>query len=244
MNMLMEEIFADERTWDKSEYVPNAWRKANPQVREGRVMRYRRVPDETIKRLPIYLRRAIHLSEEGVKCVSSKEFASLLGVTPWQIRKDLSYFGGFGTRGVGYNVENLVSHIREILRLDVVRKAALVGVGNLGSAILAFPGFRPYWLDIAAAFDIDKRKVGKKRNGLVVEDVALLGTLKERRIDLGIIAVPDDVAQNIADDLIKVGVKAILNFAPLYIEVPKRVKVITIDIALYLARLPYYVPPK
>ena len=207
-------------------------------------MRYRKVPDETIKRLPIYLRRAIHLSEEGVKCVSSKEFASLLGVTPWQIRKDLSYFGGFGTCGVGYNVENLVSHIREILRLDVVRKAALVGVGNLGSAILAFPGFRPYWLDIAAAFDIDKRKVGKKLNGLVVENVALLGTLKERRIDMGIIAVPDDAAQNIADDLIKVGVKAILNFAPLYIEVPKRVKVITIDIALYLARLPYYVPSK
>ncbi|HUT47152.1 MAG TPA: redox-sensing transcriptional repressor Rex [Sedimentisphaerales bacterium] len=207
-------------------------------------MRYYRVPDETIKRLPIYLRRAIRLSEGQVKCVSSKELASLLGVTPWQIRKDLSYFGGFGTRGVGYNVENLVSHIREILRLDVVRKAALVGVGNLGSAILAFPGFRSYWLEIAAAFDIDKRKVGKKRNGLVVEDVALLGTLKERRIDMGIIAVPDDAAQNIADDLIKAGVKAILNFAPRYIEVPKRVKVITIDIALYLACLPYYVPSK
>ncbi len=207
-------------------------------------MRYRRIPDETIKRLPIYLRRAIRLSEEGVKCVSSKELASLIGVTPWQIRKDLSYFGGFGIRGVGYDVENLISHIREILRLDVVRKAALVGVGNLGSAILAFPGFRPYWLEIAAAFDIDKRKVGKKRNGLVVEDVALLGTLKERRIILGIIAVPGDAAQNVANDLIKVGVKAILNFAPRYIEAPKKVKVITIDIASYLARLPYYVLTK
>ena len=154
-------------------------------------MRYRKVPDETIKRLPIYLRRAIRLSEGPVKCVSSKELASLLGVTPWQIRKDLSYFGGFGTRGVGYNVENLVNHIREILRLDVVRKAALVGVGNLGS-----------------------------------------------------IAVPVDAAQNVADDLIKVGVKAILNFAPRYTEAPKKVKVITIDIASYLARLPYYVLTK
>jgi len=115
---------------------------------------------------------------------------------------------------------------------------------NLGSAILAFPGFSSYWLEIAAAFDIDKRKVGKKRNGLVVEDVALLETLKERRINLGIIAVPDDAAQNVADDLIKVGVKAILNFAPRYIEAPKRVKVITIDIASYLARLPYYVLTK
>lgn len=207
-------------------------------------MRYHRVPDETIKRLPIYLRRAIQLSEVGVKCVSSAELASLLGVTPWQIRKDLSYFGGFGTRGVGYNVESLVNHIREILKLDVVQKAALVGVGNLGSAILAFPGFLPFGLGIAAAFDIDKRKVGKKRNGLIVEDVTNLEILKERGITLGIIAVPGDAAQNIANDLIEVGIKAILNFAPRYIEVPKRVKVITIDIALYLARLPYYVPSK
>jgi len=207
-------------------------------------MRYHRVPDETIKRLPIYLRRAIHLSEVGVKCVSSAELASLLGVTPWQIRKDLSYFGGFGTRGVGYNVESLVNHIREILKLDVVQKAALVGVGNLGSAILAFPGFLPFGLEIAAAFDIDKRKVGKRRNGLIVEDITHLGILKERGITLGIIAVPGDAAQNIANDLIEVGIKAILNLAPRYIEVPKRVKVITIDIALYLARLPYYVPSK
>jgi len=207
-------------------------------------MKYRKIPDETIKRLPIYLRKAIHLSEGQVECVSSKELASLLGVKPCQIRKDFSYFGGFGIRGIGYNVENLISHIREILRLDVVQKAALVGVGNLGSAILAFPGFRPYWLDIAAAFDIDKRKVGMKINGLVVENVALLGTLKERRINLGIIAVPEDAAQNVTNDLIKVGVKAILNFAPRYIEAPKSVKVITIDIALFLARLPYYVPSK
>jgi redox-sensing transcriptional repressor len=128
--------------------------------------------------------------------------------------------------------------------LDVVQKAALVGVGNLGSAILAFPGFRPYWFDIAVAFDIDKRKMGMKRNGLVVDDVALLGTLKERRINLDIIAVPGDAAQNVANDLIKVGIKAILNLAPRYIEAPKRVKVITIDIALYLARLPYYIPSK
>jgi len=207
-------------------------------------MRYHRIPDETIKRLPIYLRRVIHLSELGVKCVSSTELASPLGVTPWQIRKDLSYFGGFGTRGVGYNVENLVSRIRKILKLNVVRKAALVGVGNLGSAILSFPGFRQYWLEIAAVFDIDKRKVGKERNGLVVEDITLLGTLKERRIDMGIIAVPGNAAQKVADDLIKSGVMGILNFAPRYIEVPKNVKVITIDIALYLACLPYYVPPK
>lgn len=102
-------------------------------------MRYHRVPDETIKRLPIYLRQAIFLSESKVKCVSSVELARLLGIRPCQIRKDIAYFGGLGTRGIGYNVENLVSGIRNILRLNVIRKAALVGVGNLGSAILAFP---------------------------------------------------------------------------------------------------------
>jgi len=207
-------------------------------------MRYRRIPDETIKRLPIYLRRAINLSQKGVKCVSSTELANFLGITPWQIRKDLSYFGGFGTRGVGYDVENLISQIREILRLNVVRKAALVGVGNLGSAILSYPGFQQYWLNIAAVFDTDKRKIGKKLNGLIVEDVSRLGTLKDREIYLGILAVPGEAAQEVANDLIKAGIKAILNFAPKYIEVPKRVKVITIDIALYLARLPYYVPLK
>lgn len=207
-------------------------------------MRYRRVPDETIKRLPVYLRGAMRLSKKGVNCVSSSELAELLGITPWQIRKDFSYFGGLGTRGVGYDVENLTKRIRKILKLDVVRKAALVGVGNLGSAILSFPGFRPYWLEIAAAFDIDKRKVGRKCDDLVVEDVSHLGTLRERGIDLGIIAVPGDAAQDVANSLIDVGIKAILNFAPRYISAPAKIKVTTIDIALYLARLPYYVPSK
>lgn len=207
-------------------------------------MRYHRIPDETIKRLPIYLRRAINLSERKVKCVSSTELANLIGVTPWQIRKDLSYFGGFGTRGVGYDVENLISQIREILKLNVIRKAALVGVGNLGSAILSFPGFNQYWLKIAAAFDINKRKIGKKVNGLIVEDVKNLGKLNSRGINLAILAVPGEVAQDVADDLIKAGIKAILNFAPQYIEAPKRIKVITIDIAMYMACLPYYVPLK
>lgn len=207
-------------------------------------MRYCKIPDETIKRLPVYLRGAIRLSKKGTRSVSSKELADLLGVTPWQVRKDFSYFGGLGTRGVGYDVKNLTRHIRKILRLDVVRKAALVGVGNLGSAILAFPGFRPYWLEVAAVFDLDKDKVGQERNGLVVEDVAQLGTLKERDIDLAIIAVPAEAAQEVADGLVAAGIRAILNLAPLYISVPPKVKVTTIDIALYLARLPYYVPSK
>lgn len=203
-------------------------------------MRYHRIPDETIERLPVYLRGAIHLSQHGIQCISSQKLAVFLGISSCQIRKDLSYFGDFGTPGVGYNIERLIKHIKKILRLDTIHKAALVGVGNLGSALLSFPGFAAYGFQIAAAFDIDKRKVGKKIHGIVVEDVSKLGTLKRRKIKLGIIAVPPREAQKITSKLIKVGIRSILNFSPRYIVVPKKVKVITIDIAMDLARLPYY----
>jgi redox-sensing transcriptional repressor len=205
-------------------------------------MRYHKIPDETVRRLPVYLRGAIHLSQQGVENVSSRGLAGVLGIKPWQIRKDFSYFGDFGTPGVGYQLDSLIKAIKKILRLDTGPKAVLVGVGNLGSALLAFPGFGLYGFEIAAAFDVDKRKIGRTRSGLVIGDVARLSKLRRRRIDLGIIAVPEEAAQEIADDLVDVGIRGILNFSPRYIAVPKRVKVITIDIAMDLARLPYYMP--
>ena len=205
-------------------------------------MRYHKIPDETIRRLPVYLRGAIHLSRQGVENTSSEHLASLLGVKSWQMRKDFSYFGDFGTPGVGYHLESLIKHINRILRLDAGHRAAVVGVGNLGSALLAFPGFGMYGFEIAAAFDIDKRKIGRKRDGIVIEDVARLSSLRRRRIFLGIIAVPGSAAPKIAESLVKAGVRGILNFSHRYIAVPKRVKVITIDIAMDLARLPYYMP--
>ncbi len=205
-------------------------------------MRYRRIPNETIRRLPVYLRGAIHLSQEGIEKVSSNELAGLLGVNPWQIRKDFSYFGDFGTPGVGYDIRGLIKQINRILHLDIGHKAALVGVGNLGSALLAFPGFRMYGFEVAAAFDVDKRKIGRKKTGVLIEDIANLHHLDRRGISLGIIAVPESASQKVADALVEAGVKGILNFSPRYINVPRRVKVITIDIAMDLARLPYYVP--
>jgi len=182
----------------------------------------------------------MHLSQEGMESVSSKDLAGMLGVNPWQIRKDFSYFGDFGTPGVGYKLSHLIRRINKILHLDIGHRAALVGVGNLGSALLAFPGFRTYGFEITAAFDIDKRKIGRRKAGVLVEDVARLADLDARGIYLGIIAVPEGASQDMADRLVGAGVRAILNFSPRYITVPKRVKVITIDIAMDLARLPYY----
>jgi redox-sensing transcriptional repressor len=183
-------------------------------------------------------------SEHGHNSISSKDLAEFVGVTPWQIRKDFSYFGDFGTRGVGYNIENLAKEIKKILRLNIVHRVALVGVGNLGSAVLAYPGFRTYGLDIAAAFDSDAEKIGNKINGVVIEDVSNIRSLKERNMDLAIITVPREAAQATADALVEAGVRGILKFSPCYITVPRKVKVIRIDIAMDLARLPYYMPAR
>jgi len=205
-------------------------------------MRYHRIPDETIRRLPTYLRGLLFLTEQGQQNISSRNLADFLGVNSWQIRKDFSYFGGFGTPGRGYKIENLTKQINKILKLDVVHKLALIGVGNLGSALLAYPGFQIYGFDIAAAFDTDPKKIGRKVKNIMIEDASNLQMLKKRKIELAIIAVPRDAAQQTADAIVKAGIKGILNFSPCYITVPRRVKVITVDIAMELARLPYYMP--
>jgi len=205
-------------------------------------MRYHRIPDETIRRLPVYLRGLLDLSEQGKESISSSDLADFVSVNPWQIRKDFSYFGEFGVRGVGYRIQNLIKHINRILKLDSLHKTALVGMGNLGLAVLAYPGFRVYGFDIVAAFDNDRKKIGKKINSVIVEPVSKIRNLKKRNVSMGIIAVPGEAAQQTADLLVKAGVKGILNFSPCYITVPKRVKVISIDIAMDLARLPYYMP--
>ncbi len=203
-------------------------------------MRYHKISSETVRRLPVYLRGLLLLADQEQTSVSSKELASLLGVNPWQIRKDFSYFGDFGTRGVGYDVENLIKQIKKILRLDNGNKVALVGVGNLGRAVMAYPGFKRYGFEIVAAFDTDKKKIGKKAGKLEIEDVASIHSLKRRKVTLAAIAVPREVAQEIAGSLVDAGIKGILNFSPKHVTVPKKVKVITIDIAMDLARLPYY----
>jgi redox-sensing transcriptional repressor len=203
-------------------------------------MRYRRIPDETVRRMPFYLRGVRILSEKGHSSICSKSLADYLGVNDWQIRKDFSYFGDFGKPGVGYDSAKLERRISKILNLVCDHNVVLVGAGNLGSAILTFNGFGQYGFNIIAAFDNDTKKIGKKRGAVVIEDVSRISKLKKRRVNLGIIAVPASAAQKIADALVAAGVKGLLNFAPVRINVPKKIKVITIDIAIELARLPYY----
>jgi len=205
-------------------------------------MKYHKIPDEAIRRLPFYFRGLLTLSEQGRKNISSRDLADLLGFSHWQIRKDLSYFGSFGTPGRGYDIEKLIRQIRRILKLNVVRKAALVGVGNLGLAVLRYPGFRAYGFEIAAAFDNDPAKIGRKIGDITVEDVSRFRALKQRGIDFGIITVPCAAAQQTFDALAGAGVKGILSFSPCQKTGSEKVKVITIDIAMDLVRLPYYTP--
>ncbi len=159
-------------------------------------MRYHKIPDETIHRLPAYLRELVFLSEQGQQSISSRVLADYLGANPWQIRKDFSYFASFGTPGVGYNIKKLIKQIDRILKLDVGHKAALVGVDNLGLAVLTHSGFKIYGLDIVAAFDIDTKKIGQKIKDITIEDVTNLHTLRKRRINLGF-------SQVVRHDLVK-----------------------------------------
>jgi len=182
------------------------------------------------------------LLERGQKTVSSVALAEFMGGNPARVRKDFSLFGGFGKRGFGYDIETLAGEIRKILRLNVVNKAALVGVGNLGRAILAFPSLKIYGFEIVAAFDNDPRKVGEKAGRIVIEHISQICDLNRRGVRVGIIAVPRHAAQQTANDLLEAGVRGIVKFSQGYITVPKKVKVITIDIAMDFARLPYYMP--
>jgi len=203
-------------------------------------LRYRKVPDETVRRLPSYLRAIRLVSERGQAHICSKGLAEILYTSPPQIRKDLSYFGSFGIPGKGYEVEELSRRLSSILRLDRTHRAALVGTGNLGIALLKYAGFALYGFDIVAAFDVDPKKIRETTHGVVIENVSDLGTLKKRGIRLGIMAVPSGVAQEVAEELVRAGGLGILNFAASLVSVRKSIKVISVDIAASLACLPYH----
>ncbi len=188
----------------------------------------------------MYLRAFSMLKTEGLETISSRQLAQRLHLNPPQIRKDLSYFGTFGTRGIGYPVAATADQIRDILKLNTPQKAALVGAGRLGSAVAAYPGFGMFGFEIAAVFDNAADKIGQKIGGITVEDAEKISTIRQRGIYLAILAVPAYAAQSVTDKLVKAGIRGILNLSPCYLDVPKRIKVVTIDIATALGMLPYY----
>ncbi len=199
------------------------------------------IPNETIGRLFQYFRALMCLLKEGTSTVSSFQLADLCQFNPSIIRKDFSYFGEFGKRGVGYDVCDLTDRIRNILGLVPLKKVALIGVGNIGKALLLYPNFELEGFQIVMAFDNEKTKIGRKINGVTIEDITgLEKRLKSQNIQLCILAVPESMAPVIARRLAKVGVKAILSFSPCQLAMPDNIKVTCVDLSTEMARLVYY----
>ena len=199
------------------------------------------IPPVVIDRLPLYTRALSALESEAREVVSSQELGTRLGVTPAQIRKDLSYFGRFGKQGRGYNVRKLLDELQRILGLDRQWRMALVGVGKLGRAILGYEGFAPQGFRIVQAFDTDPKRVGEQLNGLTVKSAdELESALSANPVDVGIVAVPAEIAQSVINTLVKCGVRAILNYAPIAAQVPRGVHLKRIEPVLALQSMTYY----
>src|SRR3954454_423729 len=181
----------------------------------------RKVADSTVRRLSLYLRFLEEFEGQGIATVSSGALASRGGTTSAQVRKDLSFFGSFGKRGLGYAVPELANRLREILGLKRRYRVGMIGAGKIGSALVQYRGFKQRGFDIVAIFDSDAAKIGRQWNGLTVLDISTLETeLGRHPLDMAGLGVPADVAQTVADRLIGLHVKAILNFAPVQLSVP------------------------
>ncbi|MCF7956193.1 MAG: redox-sensing transcriptional repressor Rex [Phycisphaerae bacterium] len=203
-------------------------------------MKYQKVPEETVKRLPRYLRALLFLQQRGIESIPSHGLAEYVQLNPTQIRKDLSHFGAFGKRGTGYNVETLSETIRDILKLNEPQKTVLVGAGRLGTAIASFPGFKRYGFDITAIYDNSMSKIGKRIGNTIIKSCDKLADIRENKIKLAIIATPPEVAQETATVLVENGITGVLNLSSCFLKVPSKVKVRTIDLAMELIMLPYY----
>ncbi len=195
----------------------------------------------TIRRLSVYTRCLLRLEEDGVKTVSSQELAERFNLNSAQVRKDLAYFGEFGVRGIGYYVSGLKAELQRILGLDREWPVALVGFGNLGSALVRYKGFSRQGFRIVAIFDDDPAKAGREVNGIPVFTTPdLPREVRARGVQIGIIAVPPEAAQSVADHLVEAGIKAVLNFAPARIRVPRDVRLQDVDLSIELETLSFH----
>jgi len=200
-----------------------------------------RVPQGVIERLPSYLNVLLHLRAKGSQTVSSAELSGLADVNAAQIRRDLAYFGQFGKRGVGYDIPLLVDHIQRILGSDHVQRIAIVGAGHLGSAIAQYDGLRARGFVVAAVLDSDSRKVGTRVGDLIVRDIVELErVVEEQSIRFGVIAVPEDAAQTVADRLMAAGIRVIVNYSTAFVTVTDGVTLHNTDPVRELLHTLYY----
>jgi redox-sensing transcriptional repressor len=199
------------------------------------------VPDVVIQRLPMYTHILTALKEVGVESIGSRELGAMLKTTPAQVRKDLSYFGRFGKQGMGYDVSQLAEELSQVLGLGREWSLALVGTGRLGRALMDHKGFLHDNYKMTAVFDKSPKRIGKRLAGLEIQDVAELeDTVREREIQIGIVAVPPGEAQQIIDALVRAGAKAILNYAPIVARVPKGVQLRQVIPLHSLQSMTYY----
>ena len=200
----------------------------------------RKISESTVRRLSLYLGFLEQFATQGQTTISSAELARRGGTTSAQVRKDLSFFGSFGKRGLGYSVPELTARIRDILGLRRTYRVVVVGAGRIGSALIQYPGFRQRGFHVTAIYDKDPKKIGTGWNGLVVRDIHHLeADLNREPIDIAIVVTPATAAQEVVDRLVRSGVKAILNFAPMQPAVPPDVVVKSVNMALELETLSF-----
>ncbi len=204
-------------------------------------MKFPKISQAVVRRMPIYLRYLNELNQKNIITVSSRDLGGKLGLNPAQIRKDLAYFGEFGKKGIGYDVSYLIEKIKDILKLNQTTNVAIVGAGNLGRALCNYNVYLKDNMKITAIFDNFPEKVGEQINNLRVKSMEKLREeVKKEAIKVGIITVPANEAQHVAEQFVEAGVKAILNFAPIVIKVPSDIKVHHADFTTELQSLAYY----
>ena len=200
-----------------------------------------KIPDIIIGRLPVYLRALQRLAEKGVLNTSSQELGEMIGISAAQIRKDISQFGEFGKQGTGYSIPFLVDRLRSILKVDRVWDMAIIGMGDIGHALARYNGFANRGFLVTMVFDNDSEKIGQKIGEFEVLSTDVIAEkLKQQKVKIAVLTVPASAAQETADQLVKAGVKAILNYAPISLNVPDDVHVQYIDPVTHLQRMTYY----
>ncbi|MBM4427163.1 MAG: redox-sensing transcriptional repressor Rex [Chloroflexi bacterium] len=204
-------------------------------------MNAEKIPDIIVGRLPVYLRALQRMADKGLKTTSSQELGDQVGISAAQIRKDISQFGEFGKQGTGYSIEFLTERLRSILKVDRIWDVVVVGAGDMGHALSNYQGFADRGFHVVAIFDNKKEKVGSKIGEFTIEDTeTMVERIKSMGVKIAMLTVPATAAQDVAKKLVQAGVRAILNYAPITLNVPNNVKVQYIDPSTHLQRMTFY----